>query len=673
MRIKEIIWTFTFLLALGLPSARAQFYTVDETAMGIGTDFNGSLDVMLTKAVNYANMTGNTATVVLNTGGLIPINAPLPAINHTKGKVIIKKATGDTDNEGIIAGGYDLLGFHEVSDAVVSDIAISNLVLENFKEAINIHNSLNVEISKCTFKSSYLNAIFLDYGNGAILVEYLNDEIIITENTFLNCNRAISLELDEDVETAGFIENYSGDRVEITNNTLTNCRNGFHIRNHHLDVFANYVITNNSMTANTTPIPGTTLISNGIIFRNPRQGYTIIDDNSITGFKQGIFLFVESHNSSKGIFGIDFIKTPNTLGLAEKNGNNQLIDCESSFLFSGTYTDYNVIGYSVEGSINIDKGFPSSIRECKIKKGASWTSTSFTPIDHLSPLSGGPYSYPLAPNNNIPKPTLLSAEILASTVKINYAVTGLVNENGPFVVEFFEVDPNMNIVRYLGKDNVLTAADASYEATLTVTPLAPANKVGATITSLGTVAGGEKIGTSELSVPISQVDQLPCEDCVKFGPTPGKRYWISGWVNVDYPYAVKTYEGAQLQLISLGATSSSLSYGEPTGEIIDGWQRIVFDFTIPADATYLKLQLNAHPEYDTYFDDIRIHPFNGSMKSYVYDGETFWLTSELDDNNYATFYEYDEEGGLVRIKKETARGIVTIQETRSNTVKQEEE
>jgi hypothetical protein len=56
------------------------------------------------------------------------------------------------------------------------------------------------------------------------------------------------------------------------------------------------------------------------------------------------------------------------------------------------------------------------------------------------------------------------------------------------------------------------------------------------------------------------------------------------------------------------------------------------------------------------------------MKSYVYDGETFWLTSELDDNNYATFYEYDQEGGLIRIKKETARGIVTIQDTRSGTI-----
>jgi len=107
----------------------------------------------------------------------------------------------------------------------------------------------------------------------------------------------------------------------------------------------------------------------------------------------------------------------------------------------------------------------------------------------------------------------------------------------------------------------------------------------------------------------------------------------------------------------------------PTGEIIDDWQRIVGRFVIPTGTLDFILGLESHPDFPTYFDDVRIHPLNGSFKSYVYDGETFWLTAELDDNNYATYYEYDEEGGLIRIKKETVRGIVTIQETRSNTTK----
>lgn len=174
-----------------------------------------------------------------------------------------------------------------------------------------------------------------------------------------------------------------------------------------------------------------------------------------------------------------------------------------------------------------------------------------------------------------------------------------------------------------------------------------------------------------------------CDSCNTFRPIVGERYWLSAWVKVDETDQVKSYNPNNL------ANSQNLNpatvvdpyvelafYGGaltvqlfPTGEIIDGWQRIVGEFTIPAGTYDLGVNVYADDSFMTYFDDIRIHPFNASMKSYVYDGETFWLVSELDDNNYATIYEYDEEGGLIRIKKETARGIVTIQETRSNIIK----
>ncbi len=66
-----------------------------------------------------------------------------------------------------------------------------------------------------------------------------------------------------------------------------------------------------------------------------------------------------------------------------------------------------------------------------------------------------------------------------------------------------------------------------------------------------------------------------------------------------------------------------------------------------------------------YFDDIRIQPFNANMKSYVYDPINLRLVAELDPNNYATFYEYDAEGTLIRTKAETQEGIKTVNETRS--------
>ena len=54
------------------------------------------------------------------------------------------------------------------------------------------------------------------------------------------------------------------------------------------------------------------------------------------------------------------------------------------------------------------------------------------------------------------------------------------------------------------------------------------------------------------------------------------------------------------------------------------------------------------------------------MISYVYDPVNLRLVAELDERNYATLYEYDEQGKLIRTKKETERGIMTITENRDN-------
>jgi hypothetical protein len=102
----------------------------------------------------------------------------------------------------------------------------------------------------------------------------------------------------------------------------------------------------------------------------------------------------------------------------------------------------------------------------------------------------------------------------------------------------------------------------------------------------------------------------------------------------------------------------------PKGAVIDGWQRYEAPFTVTT-GTNMTLQFVNNSQLPIYFDDIRIHPFNANMKSYVYDPKTLRLCAELDENNYASFYEYDEEGQLVRVKKETIQGIKTIKETRS--------
>jgi len=149
----------------------------------------------------------------------------------------------------------------------------------------------------------------------------------------------------------------------------------------------------------------------------------------------------------------------------------------------------------------------------------------------------------------------------------------------------------------------------------------------------------------------------------EFSPTPGK-YILSAWVKVDTSCNCKSYWG---NLITITMVGSGTVYNlKPFGPVIEGWQRIQQEFTIGSSDTGIKVKLSSNPHNATFFDDIRIFPSQGNMKSFVYDERTLRLMATLDENNYATFYEYDEEGNLIRIKKETERGIVSVQEDRNS-------
>lgn len=168
--------------------------------------------------------------------------------------------------------------------------------------------------------------------------------------------------------------------------------------------------------------------------------------------------------------------------------------------------------------------------------------------------------------------------------------------------------------------------------------------------------------------PACTTPTLPCSTCLtSFNPEPG-RYIISAWVKeVGAAADRETYTNPYIQIQFSGGTTI-LPNMYASGKIIDGWQRVFYEFDIPIGATDIKIVLGTSSGASL-FDDIRIHPANGSFMSYVYDPVSLKLVAQLDDNNYATIYEYDNEGALIRVKKETERGIMTIKENRENTQK----
>ncbi len=152
----------------------------------------------------------------------------------------------------------------------------------------------------------------------------------------------------------------------------------------------------------------------------------------------------------------------------------------------------------------------------------------------------------------------------------------------------------------------------------------------------------------------------------------GKKVVISAWVKEAVDCKCTSYESVDIKVVLKGENPSVAFVAHPIGAIIDGWQRFEQVVDVPAgtDSFSIILQVKGEDKV-AYFDDIRLHPYNANMKSFVYDAQNLRLMAELDENNYATFYEYDDDGSLTRLKKETERGVKTIKETRSALIKEE--
>lgn len=158
-------------------------------------------------------------------------------------------------------------------------------------------------------------------------------------------------------------------------------------------------------------------------------------------------------------------------------------------------------------------------------------------------------------------------------------------------------------------------------------------------------------------------EEINCESCISsFSPGPGE-YIVSGWIKGDESNINSGYSKPKIVVYFDNAGNSYTM--TPVGNVIDGWQQMRGEVTIPTAATGIYIKFICESG-SCYFDDIRFLPKDASMESYVYNPRTRKMMTTLDGRNYGTFYEYDEEGKLIRVKKETERGIMTIKENRNH-------
>jgi hypothetical protein len=216
-------------------------------------------------------------------------------------------------------------------------------------------------------------------------------------------------------------------------------------------------------------------------------------------------------------------------------------------------------------------------------------------------------------------------------------------------------------IRLLQVVNTLTSFSCSpYSALFNVFPLPTSSNYKIAVTSatnLNLTTSAAHTGlyslktSATISINVGLLSSLVTAGQPRYLPFSfqnGKQYVMSYWIK---PASI---------------TSMENYYTPPSGmanksNIIEGWQQVEKVFTATNDT--ISLPANA------YIDDIRIYPKNANMKSFVYNPVNQKLMATLDENNFATFYEYDQEGNLVRTKKETEKGIMTVMESRSANVK----
>jgi len=372
------------------------------------------------------------------------------------------------------------------------------------------------------------------------------------------------------------------------------------------------------------------------------------------------------HNYYPNKFGF----TINNTILNPKNNNNVFTTFQAPGLphnqamavLNNLNKGVDIIKLTYPGKIIVSGGKFTNIRECLFNQVA--INNMLPPINLIVPPPH--FGVPLVAtygNGNIAKPIINFAKVRATDLKVIFNLLGLHinNTDGPYVVEFFKADNIGNLTYFLGKQTLNLNSGNSFTVNLPYAPgsnLQPGDRIGMTVTSLGTVLFPTNTwGTSEVSYFTT------CGECVSdFAPEPGKKYILSAWVSGPGNIEIQFLSGVNPDVL-LGAPLPFNS----GGTVIDGWKKIDGEFLVPPSAIALKLRLNGNNLANgSYFDDIRIHPKDAVEKSYVYDPETMRLMAELDERNYATLYEYDEEGKLIRIKKETERGVMTIKESKNN-------
>ncbi|MES2382828.1 MAG: hypothetical protein V4538_17405 [Bacteroidota bacterium] len=252
----------------------------------------------------------------------------------------------------------------------------------------------------------------------------------------------------------------------------------------------------------------------------------------------------------------------------------------------------------------------------------------------------------------------------------------------------FETENELKGMSY--STNIFSSTDKHYFEKINFTNNSVITNQTVGVNAIGYIPKLNHTGNSSLAIPNGEniaanfyiAKEYPStldNALLPFYPLVNKKYVISGWVHSSNNFfATDAIKGAcKVEVLDQRRSNVLHTFTfTPSGPVIGGWQRFYGEFTLEngtvegtaTDAYVLRvtLQNNATGSgNNVYFDDVRLHPFDANIKNYIYD-EQHRVKAMLDENNYATFYMYNNKGELVTVRRETEKGIITIQENRKN-------
>lgn len=138
----------------------------------------------------------------------------------------------------------------------------------------------------------------------------------------------------------------------------------------------------------------------------------------------------------------------------------------------------------------------------------------------------------------------------------------------------------------------------------------------------------------------------------------GRTYTAKVWVHANSPSTCKLF--AKYSLNGGASVYKDIAKNDPSNVAVGNWILMNLEFTIPETTSLTNniLQVGLlNPATgsagDAYFDDFTFHPVDAEVGGNVYDKRTNRIIATLDNENYATLYNYDAAGRVISIYKES--------------------